>query len=593
MRTTTRIALSFALSLALGAPSANAAAATPPEGSVLEDLTNPNGTVTTTTTGDWVKPAKNAFDNGTAHNNDDRSIHSGSSVDWIYTFDTPTKVNAYRVFAPGTGCYNYDKRMPMKWTFEAKNAADATWTVLDTQTSETGWSELESRYYEFDNNTAYDSYRFAVTANQSGSDDYIQIDELEFFYVNRGTPRLGETSLVRTGAAAYSLTATEDVNAANLSYILDNSETVSTNGTESVAENGSATWSLASLSADKTYQVSVLAENDSGSDEAVAGTLYTGELKLGATTDANENGLVAGTVAVSRNSNDPFPLTVNYTISSSAPGAAEGTTWSAPTAVTIPAGEKTGYLLVTPLLDSSVTEDVEVTVTLAAGNYEIPAAAAKALKIVNLVAPDGYNTWVAATDGLASDGANWSEGHSPKSSEKVLFDGRFSTANCEWDANASATVASWTQTNGYTGTVTFKTTFPEADAAFTAFTITGDATLCSGKWTHPAATAATEALAHNYYRLKVSIGGTLTICSGASISVSAKGTWAKSSGGGGIGGSYGGQGNWGTAFGSLLEPSALGESASTTGNSANLAPAFGGGAVWLEVTGKTVLDGKI
>lgn len=69
----------------------------------LVDLTSPSGTVTTTTSGDWVKPAKNAFDNGTAHNNDDRSIHSGTTVDWIYTFDTPTKVNAYRVFTPGTG----------------------------------------------------------------------------------------------------------------------------------------------------------------------------------------------------------------------------------------------------------------------------------------------------------------------------------------------------------------------------------------------------------------------------------------------------------------------------------------------------------
>ncbi len=586
-------ALAAMIAFAIAAPSAYAAAVTPPEGVELTDLTSPSGTVTTTTAGDWVKPAKNAFDNGTAHNNDDRSIHSGPPVDWIYTFDTKTKVNAYKVYCPSTTPYYYDKRMPKTWTFEAKNAEDAAWTVLDTQSSETGWSALESRYYEFENNTAYDSYRFAVTAVQSGSDNFVQIDELEFFYVNLDGPSLGAVSLSRTGALAYSLSATEDANAADLSYILSDGETVSTNGWQSVAEGNSATWTISGLSADTTWQATILATNASDTAEKVAGTFYTGALSLGATTDANENGLVAGKVAVSRVNDDPFPLTVNYTISSSADGAVEGKTWAAPTTVTIPAGETTGYLLVTPLLDSSVKEDVEVTVTLAAGNYEMPATVAKTLKIVNLVAPAGYNTWVAAADGLASVDSNWSEGHSPTSSENVLFDGRFSTADCEWDAASSATVASWTQTNGYTGTVTFKTTFPEADAAFTAFTITGDATLCSGKWTHPAATAATEALAHNYYRLKVSIGGTLTICSGASISVSAKGTWAKSSGGGGIGGSYGGQGNWGTAFGSLLEPSALGESASTTGNSANLAPAFGGGAVWLEVTGKTVLDGKI
>ena len=581
------------LAFALAAPEARAAAVTPPEGVVLTDLTSPSGTVTTTTSGDWVKPAKNAFDNGTAHNNDDRSIHSGTTVDWIYTFDSPTKVNAYKVYCPSTTPYFYDKRMPKAWTFEAKNAEDATWTTLDTQSSETGWSALESRYYEFTNNDAYDSYRFAVTAVQEGSDSYVQIDELEFFYVNRSAPKLGDVSLSRTGVLAYSLSAEEETNAADLSYILSDGETVSTNGTQAVAEGDTVTWTIAGLTANKTYQVSVLAANNSGTDEKVAGTLYTGELVLGATTDALENGLIAGTVAVSRNSRDPFPIIVNYTISSSAAGAAEGTTWEEPTTVTIPAGETTGYLLVTPLLDSSVTENVEVTVTLAAGNYEMPTTSAKTLQIINLVAPTGYNTWVATAPGLASEGSNWSKGVAPAASDNILFDGRFSTANCEWDAAASATVASWTQTNGYTGTVTFKTTFAEANATFTGFTITGNATIADGMWTHPAATAATEAKAHNYYRLKVLVGGDLIIGAGASVNVSAKGTWAKSSGAGGIGGSYGGQGNWGTAFGNLYEPSALGESASTTGNSSSLSPAFGGGSVWLEVSGNAVLDGSI
>ena len=121
------------LASALAAPSARAAATTPPEGIVLEDLTNPSGAVSTTASGSWVKPAKNAFDNGTKHNNDDRSICGGTAAAWIYTFDEPTKVNAYKVFTPGSGTYSYNTRMPRTWTFEAKNAAGATWTGLDTQ----------------------------------------------------------------------------------------------------------------------------------------------------------------------------------------------------------------------------------------------------------------------------------------------------------------------------------------------------------------------------------------------------------------------------------------------------------------------------
>ena len=551
-------------------------------GIVLTDLTSPSGTVTTTTAGSWVQPAKNAFDNGTKHNNDDRSIHSGTTVDWIYTFDTKTKVNAYKVYCPDASLWNHDKRMPRTWTFEAKNVEDATWTVLDTQSNETGWSGLESRYYEFTNNTAYDSYRFAVTAD-NGGDGYIQIDELEFFYVNTDAPKLGSTSLVRTGVATYSLTAEEDVNAADISYILSDGETVSTNGTQAVAEGDSVTWSISGLSANKTWQASVLAENASDTAEKIAGTLYTGELSLGATTNANENGLVAGTVAVSRDSNDPFPLVVNYTISSSAAGAVEGTTWEAPSAVTIPAGEKTGYLLVTPLLDSSVTETISVTVTLESGNYEVPASNTKALDIINLAAPAGYNTWTAAADGLASVDSNWSAGHAPTSSENVLFDGRFSTANCEWDASASATVASWTQTNGYSGTVTVDTVFPEK-GAFTVLTVTGDMTIASGKVTHKAHNATNK---EDYYRLRIDVGGNLAVASGAQIHATGKGAYGPHSGTGAC--AYGGSFDGNRSWGSLTEPYGVGSSPAAD-NTYN-APA--GGAIWIEVAGDTTLDGTI
>ena len=373
---------------ALAAPEARAEATTPPEGVVLVDLTSPSGTVTTTTAGAWVKPAKNAFDNGTKHNNDDRSIHSGTTVDWIYTFNTKTNVNAYKVYCPDASLWNHDKRMPRTWTFEAKNVEDATWTVLDTQSNETGWSGLESRYYEFTNNTAYDSYRFAVTAD-NGGDGYIQIDELEFFYVNTDAPKLGSTSLVRTGVATYSLSATEDANAADLAWIANDGASATTNDWQSVAEGGTANWTISSLTADKTYEISVLATNENGTAEAAAGVFYTGALSFDATTDANEVGLVAGGVMVSRENNDPLPLIVNYTISSSAAGAAEGTTWAAPVAVMIPANETSAVLPVVPLRDDTVNADVAITVSLAAGNYELPVSNNATLTLVNRRVAEG------------------------------------------------------------------------------------------------------------------------------------------------------------------------------------------------------------
>jgi hypothetical protein len=553
-------------------------------GIVLTDLTSPSGTITTTTSGDWVKPAKNAFDNGTGHNNDDRSIHSGTTVDWIYTFEEPTKVNAYKVYVPGTGPYFYDKRMPKNWTFEAKNAADATWTILDTQSDETGWSALESRYYEFRNTTAYDSYRFAVTANQAGSDAYIQIDELEFFFVNRDGPEIGLTSLTRTGALAYSLTATEAANAADLSYILDDGATVTTNGTQSVAEGGSVSWPISGQLADTTYQVTVYAENAADSASEVAGTFYTGELSLGATTNANENGLVAGGVVVSRATADPFPLAVNYTISGSA--GAEGTTWAAPVSVTIPADATSTILPVMPVLDPDVVADITITVTLATGNYELPAVSSKTLTLVNLVAPSGYNTWVAPVAGLASVASNWSEGHVPTAQEDVLFDGRFANANCTWDA--PTTVGSWTQTADYAGTVEIQTTY--ADGAFPLLSITGDCTVNGGKWTHASNTnIASNAAAQD--RLNVSVGGDFTLGASAKIDVIGRGyNVGRCPAGSQVGvHAASARGTYSAVYGNVLAPEDIGSG----GESGNKNTSSGGGAVKLTVAGAAVIDGTV
>ena len=433
---------------------------------------------------------------------------------------------------------------------------------------------------------------FVITSHWGGGNG--GLSEVRF-YEHTVTPVLGEVSLVRTGAATYSLSATEDVNAADLSYILSDGETVTTNATQSVAEGGTATWAITGLTENKTYQVSVLAANSNGTDEKTVGSFYTGELTLGATTDANENGPVSGTAAVSRAASSPFPLTMNYTISSSTPGAAEGTTWAAPAAVTIPAGETTGYLLVTPLLDASVTEDVTVTVTLAAGNYEIPASASATLDIVNLPVPSGYNTWIATADGLASEGSNWSAGVAPTASDNVLFDGRFSTANCEWDAAATATVASWTQTEGYTGTVTFDTTY---SGVFSVFTVTGDATLNAGSWSHPLSFTTTSPASNDdiksgeTYRLNVAVGGTLTIGSGGSVNVVGKGVKQTAGDSSPIARHGGSVSSSGACYGNPKYPVDVGLAA-WSGTDQDAKKAAGGGAVHIVAGTAVVVDGAI
>ena len=571
---------------------------------VLTDLTTTtSGSVSSSSATHDNYPASKAFDHNRADTNGRWLSTIGDHMYLVYHFNDATAVNAIRVWngSDSAGGWNSTGRAPKAWTFSGSNDG-STWTELDAQTDETNWAANgEARYYEFRNNTAYEYYKYDCTELNGGT-DYLQLWELEFYYLNQGAPAIGATTLARTGASAYSLTATEDTNAADLSYVLASGTTLSTNGTQSVAEGGSATWAISGLVAGKTYRVSVLATNANGTAETVAGTLYTGELALGATTNANEYGLVAGGVVVSRGSAAPFPLTVNYTISGSA--GSQGTTWAAPEPVTIPAGSATATLPVVPLLDADVAEDVTITVTLAAGNYEMPAAASATLTLVNLVAPDGYNVWVAPSAGLASVDSNWSKGHTPTASEHVLFDGDFSTAACEWDAAASATVASWTQTNGYTGTVTFDTEFPDySGATFPLFTISGDCVIASGKWscrgnynnygvsTTPMSTYKTA----KRWCLNVAVGGAMTVAEGTAITATGRGYGYANNNTSGNSQSYGGYG-WGgstSPYGSIKEPFDPGMGSRSQSDQNNRIAAIGGGAIKLAVTGNLTLDGSI
>ena len=187
-------------------------------------------------------------------------------------------------------------------------------------------------------------------------------------------------------------------------------------------------------------------------------------------------------------------------------------------------------------------------------------------------------------DNNCSTSANWDGDTIPITTDDILLDGT-STKNMTWDAGCPATVASFSQNAGYTGTVTMATTY---SGGFQTFTITNDLTINAGTWTHQDnSTAETN-------RLKVSVGGDLTV--GASGTISAdglgydanngpgKGSSGHDSGGyGGVGGDNGG-GPTGMTYGSITAPVNLGSG----GNASS-----GGGAIYLTVTGTSTINGVI
>ena len=340
------------------------------------------------------------------------------------------------------------------------------------------------------------------------------------------------------------------------------------------------------LTADTTYAVSAYASNDVDTVLAEAGTIYTGTLVLEKVQDAKEKDAVPGVVTVSRANADPYPLTVNYTLTSGAPGAEAGKTWEEPLPVVIPENQTSATLTLVPKNDTSIDENITVTLALDVGNY-VPSATTIDLVLENNSVPTDANVWVATADGLASDPSNWSYGRVPNSTDKVLFDGDYTSAACTWDADTvdgpSATIAALTVAANYTKTITILTTFPEvAASSFHTFSVTGDVMLNGGTITHGSHTSAHTA---DYYRLRMDVGGDLMVGSGAIITATGKGSFKARSN---LASTYGGSYNNQRAWGSLTEPYGVGSS----GNAGNEA-CWAGGAIWLEVVGTTALNGKL
>ena len=448
------------------------------------------------------------------------------------------------------------------WTFTTNGISLVSGSAKPSYLQMIGQYTVNSQYITFD--------EFIVTDNESEA----------YAHGAPTAPALGAVTLTRTGAT-YSISATEAANTADLYWIADNGySTPVTNLIQSaVAADGTASGTISGLVSNKTYQISVLAQNGSGVDQKVAGVIYTGELTLDSenATNAYEYQLQAGGVTVSRANADPWPLMVDYTISGSA--GIEGATWVAPTPVTIPANAASATLPVVPLSDGDVTSDVTITVTLAAGNYGVPTANTATLTLVNLAPPVGKKTWVATANGNASDDANWAPVGAPASTDEILFDGNFSNARCIWDAAATHTVASWEQTAAFTGAVELQTTYE--NGTFPALAIAGNCTVNGGLITQTTNSNAQT------YRLSMTVGGNLVTASGTQITATGKGYSSGNCPSGSACGVHGGSVNdLSKVYGDLKHPVDIGSG----GYSSNMT---GGGAIHLVVTGDATIDGLV
>jgi len=117
------------------------------------------------TIGNSSYPPDGAFD-GTGVNQWQTPV--STTTGWI-SYDLGAgitrKVIKYKITAPGTTA-------PKNWTFEGSNN-NSSWTTLDTRTNSTGWASPETRTFTFSNTTGYRYYRLNVSANDGGTQLFI------------------------------------------------------------------------------------------------------------------------------------------------------------------------------------------------------------------------------------------------------------------------------------------------------------------------------------------------------------------------------------------------------------------------------------
>lgn len=360
------------------------------------------------------------------------------------------------------------------------------------------------------------------------------------------------------------------------------------------------TFLLDALPADFLTDCTVVAANTHGEvvRRSVGRTLYTGSLSVAAEGSPSMMDLSTGTFTISRGTATGFDLPVAYTLSGTAEAGSDYAALSGE--AIIPADSTSVTVTLEPLRNLSQTENPTVTLTLSPGLYRINESAAEAtLTIAKLTLPEDKVVWFGSASEDATDPANWSTGTLPSASDHILFDGRFSNANCKWYGNEKglpAEVASLTFSEGYSGRLMVATSYEEAglSAAFHEFKVAGDLTLSSGRIS-PLRVASQA----RQYRLKLSVGGNLTVARGASIDGCGYGRYCDFGGlrnWGNHGGNWGNYSDapasaWTNAFGSILAPVEAGWGICNGTGSARLA--YGGAAIWIEVGGHLANDGTV
>ncbi len=349
------------------------------------------------------------------------------------------------------------------------------------------------------------------------------------------------------------------------------------------------------LQPNKSYFARIAASNETAFVWAPPVTLYfiTAPVTVAASVSATPQNILAPvTFTVSRPDIAACltaDLVVDFALSGSAIRGTHYTLTPAGNSVTIPAGQSSATLSVIPIANWSNPVETQLTLSIISRNYATSAQSTASLQfLLPELPPAPVNAFIGSVSAEASNPANWSLGVIPDASHDVVFSAEYAARTALiWDL-PGITIHSLSQPFGASNLLTFKTT-PDAP-----LTITTDATLNAGRWTHEGPAAAP------IHAINLNIGGNLTVATGANINAgtseenvaSGKARGYYRAGPGYLyehGASYGGEGSGNPiTYGSVLNPRSYGSSGHGDNDGYS-----GGGLILLNVAGVTTLNGNI
>lgn len=235
-------------------------AASDPSGLTLVDLTSPDGNITSSNPKDANSNntgPKTAFsDDGNRFLIYSKDIYKdGGAVDIVYEFTEATVVTAYGIYNHID--YNPDARAPNTWTFSGSNDG-STWTELDAQNAETGWTASEFRFYYFGNKGSFTHYKIEITSNNSN--EYTQFGTMEFYNVNLadavpisfGEPSFASDSTSVSVSQPYTLREGATVTGVSL-FVGESADSLSASTVVPEFSDGVASFALDNLQTHVTY----------------------------------------------------------------------------------------------------------------------------------------------------------------------------------------------------------------------------------------------------------------------------------------------------------------------------------------------------